>query len=153
MRKYINKYRMDMERDYYTDDPILEGDTWIRVDSIMRKRGGKVYRYDENVLVAYIPSSQKGNNILKFMAKNSIEVVRTMDYSDGWDIHFLESDLENMESILGLSTFGASIVPESIKNHKYKDQIRQEKRENRSEEEKERFRLLGEKLRESRENK
>ena len=153
MRSYIGKYRIGMERDYYTDDPIIGSMTWIRVGSVMRKRGGKVYRYNPDTLVAYIPSVQKSNNILKSMKDQSIEVLYIEEYSDGKDIHFKESDIPRLESILGLSTYGASISPESIKNHKFKDEIREEKRENRTEEEKERFRLLGEKLRASIENK
>ena len=150
MRKYINKYRIDMERDYFTDNPILGGSTWIRVDSVMRKRGGKVYRYDEDILVAYIPSVQRGNNVLKHMAEIHVPLEDRMQYSDGWDIHFREMDLQKMETMLGLSTYGASIPPESIRNHKFKDQIRAEKKENRTDEEIEKFRLLGERLREAR---
>lgn len=69
------------------------------------------------------------------------------------DIHFQESDLQNMEVILGLIKLGAFTPPESILNHKFKDAIREEKRNNRSDEENERLRLLGEKLRGKLQNK
>lgn len=153
MRKYIGTYRIDMERDYYTDNPILEGMTWIRADSIMRKRGGKVYRFDQDTLVAYVPSVGKSNNIVAYMNENSIHIDQIEEYDDGKDIYFRECDLGLLEKILGLSTYGASAAPESIKNHKHKDQIREEKRMLRTEQENERYRLLGQKLMESRTNK
>jgi hypothetical protein len=142
-----------MERDYYTDVPVPEGETWIRIDGVMRNRGGKVYRYDENVLVAYMPSVQKGNNIIKYMETNSIAIISTIQYSDGVDIYFQESDLVNMESILGIIKSGSTIPPESIKNHKFKHKIREDRKNNRTDEENERLRLRGEKLMEHLKNK
>ncbi len=49
----------------------------------MRERGGKVHRYNSEVLVAYIPSVQKSNNIIKYMESTNIKIVHICEYSDG----------------------------------------------------------------------
>ena len=148
MNKYIGKYRVDIERDSITGNHIIGADTFLRVDSVMRKRGGKVYRYDESTLVAYIPSTTKGINVyLKMIEK--IFIVNLIEYDDGFDIYFLENDLESVADIIGVSSYGASKVPESIVNHPFKTEIQEEKRKNRTPEEIERFRLLGERLKKS----
>lgn len=149
MKKYIGKYRVDIERDCVTGEPIENGEMYIRC------KGGveKVYRYDENTLVIYVSSStDKANNIIKKMNEIGVEAVFKRYYYKEADIHIKECDLDKVSEIIGIITNGAKIHPTSIKNHPKRDEIRQEKRDSMSEDEKEKMRLKGEMLKSFRKN-
>lgn len=150
MKKYIGKYRVDIERDSITGEPVENGEMYLRC------KGGveKVYRYDDNTLVVYISSSiEKANNIVKKMSEIGVNIVFRRDYHKEADIHIKECDLDKVSEIIGIITSGAKIHPISIKNHPRRDEIRQEKRDNMSEDEKEQLRLKGEMLKSFRKNK
>jgi len=153
MDKYIGTYRVEIERDSFTGDVVKGADTFLRVDSVMAKKGGKVYRFDTNVLVAYIPVLQRARNVYGEMLDRDVQLVDFVDYSDGMDLYFVESDLVRVADLLKVSTLGASTKPDSLKNHPRRKEIQEEARNNRTPEENERLRLMGEKLMESRENK
>lgn len=151
MKKYVGKYRVDVERCSITGDEIENSNYYLRC--IGRNKGGKVYRYDENTLVVYVASSVgKGKNMIEDMKELGVEVIKTLEYADEIDIYINESDLDKVADIIGITENGAKIAPNSIKNHPRRDEIRQEKKDNWTDEEKEKYRLLGEKLKSFREN-
>ena len=157
MDKYIGKYRVDIERDI-GGDPVKEGFTYLRC--LKRNKGGKVYRINSSTLNCYVVSSiTKANSIYRDMCEAVINnydegtVLKSMDrvnikrYSGEADIVFKEDDLDLFAEFIGLSISGANISPTSIKNHPRKDEIRAEKLENMTDEEKERRRIQSERLR------
>lgn len=150
MKKYIGKYRVDIERD--TDgEPVENGELYLRC--VGRNRGGTVYRWDDETLVVYVPSSVgKANNMIEDMNESGVEILFKREYYGEADIHIRESDLDKVAETIGLTSFGAYIQPTSIRNHPKRDEIRQEKRDNMSDEEKEKMRLLGERLKSFRKN-
>lgn len=153
MDKYIGKYRVDIERDLISGDPLEDGFTYLRCVGSVGKNGGSVYRYNEDTLVAYIPSKQDSETNTLMKAKNVCEKFddvgvsyETEEYDNAMDIYFSESDLDKVWEFLSLTKNGAGIAPKSIKNHIRKDEIRQERLENMSDEERERRRISAERL-------
>lgn len=151
MNKYIGKYRVDIERCPITGDVVEETDTYLRC--VARNKGGKVYRWDENILVCYVESSvSKAKNMVEEIKERGLEVIKLVEYADEADIHFYEKDLDKIADIICITTNGAKINPRSIKNHPRKEEIRQEKYDSLSDEEKEQLRLKGEMLKSFRKN-
>lgn len=151
MNKYVGKYRVDIERCTDTGDVIEDAETYLRC--VSRNKGGKVYRWDENVLVCYVESSiSKAKNMVKQIEERNVEVIKLVEYADEADIHFYEKDLDSIADIICITTSGAKINPRSIKNHPRKEEIRQERFDSLSEEEKEQLRLKGEMLKSFRKN-
>lgn len=140
MDKYIGKYRVEIERDIDTGDPIPNGQTYLRC--VKRNADGKVYRYNEHTLVCYMCGTGKINNTIEKMDEMKLKYSVEW-YSGEADIYFEEDDLDKLVELFGLTSFGADIVPTSIKNHPRKDEIRQERLDGMSEEEKERRRARG----------
>lgn len=150
MKKYIGKYRVDIERDIY-GEPIEDGNLYLRC--VSRNKNGMVYRFDENTLVVYVPSSvSKANNMIEEMKELGVDIVFKREYYGEADIHIKEEDLDKVANIIGLTSNGAKTLPTSIKNHPRKDEIRQEKKDNMTEEEKERMKSLGDRLKSFRKN-
>ena len=146
---YINKYRVDIERDI-NGDVVDEGITYLRC--VGRGKGNKVYRYDNDTLVYYVCSKGKGNNMYKEIIDRGVSATKT-EYDGEVDIYFSEKDLELIADILCVTTTGASIVPKSIKNHPRRKEIKAEKDALLTNEEREKRRLQGERLRQIKEDK
>lgn len=159
MRKYIGKYRVDIERDLDSGDHILNGFTYLRCSGEIGSNGGKVYRYDNDTLIAYIPNKQdtkvksitRAVNVCKKFNEVGVSY-GTQEYDNAMDIYFSECDLDKVWEFLNLSKTGANIPPESIKNHPRRDEIRKEKSDNMSDEERARRKIQGKRLREYRES-
>ena len=149
MNKYVGKYRVDIERCPKTGDVIEEADTFLRC--LGRNKGGKVYRYDEEILVCYVASSlSKAKNMVKDINNLGVEIVKLVEYNNEGDIYFYEKDLDKIVDVICITTNGAKIHPRSIKNHPRRDEIRQEKLDKLSDEEKLIRKQRGEMLREYR---
>jgi len=145
MEKYIGKYRTLAERNL-NGDPLENGFTYLRC--IKRNRGGKVYRFNDDTLVVYVLGTGKSNNIIKDIKNVGVEILKVIEYDGEKDIHFKESDLDKIKDIIGLTSNGAKINPSSIRNHPRYKEIKKERFDALSDEEKEKRRLSGEKLRE-----
>lgn len=132
-----------MERDS-DGEPLKDGFTYLKC--VSPHKGAKVYRYDENTLIFYSPSKQKGNNVVIKIEDVGIEVLSTSEYDKELDIRFYEKDLDKISSIIGLTSNGAKIIPRSLKNHPRYKEIKKERFDALSDEEKEKRRLKGERL-------
>lgn len=151
MKDYVGKYRVDIERCQITGDEIEGSNYYLRC--VSGNKGGKVYRYDDNILVCYVKSSvSKARNMIKKIEDMNIEIFKLVEYADEADIYFYEKDLDKIAEIICITSNGAKIAPNSIKNHPRRDEIRQHKKDNWNDEEKEKYRLLGEKLKSFRKN-
>lgn len=150
MDSYIGKYRVLIERDN-NGDVIDKGFTYLRC--IYPFKGAIVYRFNKDTLVFYSPyGTSKTKNLLKKLDDMSIQY--EVDYMTGEStIRFAESDLDKIHKLLGVAENGAKIPPKSIKNHPRQKEIKAEKDANLTDEEREKRRLMGEKLRKARENK
>jgi len=144
MRNYIGKYSVLVERDQ-NGDYDKNGFTYLNCNK--RNRGGSVYRKDSSKLVAYIASSQKGRNMVKEIEALGIEVVNVVEYDGEYDIVFNEKDLDKLKDIFCISELSAKRLPESFKNHPRYKEIKQERFDALSDDEKESRRLKGVELR------
>ena len=129
MRKYIGKYRVLIERDLDTGEPI----EFTYINGTGGRKHTKVYRYDNDTLVIYVPTRWV-NNIVERVSE-CITVEKTVEYDGEVDIYIKEVDLHRLDHIFKFKTLGANISPESIKNHPRYKEIKKEKRDNMSEEE------------------
>ena len=136
MKRYRGKYRVLIERDDY-GDPLENGFTYLKCNK--NNRGGKIYRYDDKYLVAYVNSSITGKNMVKKILEK--DLYASVVYYDGeCDITFLESDIDKLARIFNISVLGKDMIYSSIENHPRKDEIRKNKRNNYSDEYIERMR-------------
>jgi len=142
MKKYVGQYRVDIERDIITGDHLINGQTFLRVPKAMKENGGKIYRYNENILVAYVPNKTTG---ARLYAKSieKVHLYKIVEYDDGMDLYFKEEYIREMAKIMMVSTNGSNIPPESIKNHPRRKEIREQRKANMSEEQLEIMRNRG----------
>ncbi len=113
MLQYRFKYRAVYEMDKRTGKPCEF--TFIPCKI---KKGTDIYRNNDSELLAYIPSVQIGNKLLKEYPdlfrkyrQSSCETV----------LAFNESDMEKAATILKAWTFGKNIYPGSKKNLKFQN--------------------------------
>lgn len=76
----------------------------------------RIWHYGRSKLIAYIPSLQRGHNVIKALTKNGVNVF-DCDESDGEVVFkFNASDMEQVASLMKPKTSGAKISPFSSKN-------------------------------------
>ena len=68
------------------------------------------------VLIAYIPSLQRGRNIKKELKRQKVEIFNYDESAEEVMFHFLASDIEPVATLLKARTCGANISPFSPKN-------------------------------------
>lgn len=83
--------------------------------------GNKITYYGLNesrrgVLIAYIPSRQRGRNIKKELKKQGIDIFDYDESDEEAMFHFLATDIEPVATLMKASTFGANISPWSSRN-------------------------------------
>jgi len=146
MIEYLGRYRVLCERDI--DGEVTEKDFTYLVGTGSHKNS-KIYRYDDNVLKLYVESkSSPTNRMAKAFEDNGIDIISLVDYDFEVDILFNESDIEKVCDIITCKTSGAKIQPDSIKNHTRYKEIKQERWDALSEEEREERILKGKLLQE-----
>ena len=146
MIKYLGKYRVLCERDI--DGEVVEKD-FTYLTGTGSHKNSKIYRYDNNVLKLYVEAkSNPTNRMTKLFQDNGVGIISLVDYDFEVDILFNESDIDTVCSLINCKTSGSKIVPESIKNHPRYKEIKQERWDALSEEEKEERILKGKLLRE-----
>ena len=152
MRKYIGKYRVLAERDDFGE--ITDGEFTYLIGT-GNYSDCKIYRHSDNVLKLLVigQTSAIVSNMLKKFKESKIEVVGLVDCKYEGFIMFNEKDLAKVAGIINARTSGASTKPESLRNHPNYKEIKQEKYNSLSEEQKEKLRLRGEALRDRLNNK
>lgn len=81
------------------------------------KHGNKVFYYGNSILEAYIPSLQRGNNIIKAIQQINPNIILYTQKGDSEVIfRFKYSDSDQVIPLLKPRTSGASISPFSSKN-------------------------------------
>lgn len=123
--KFKGKYRLLAELDTEKNDFPRNEKGEIDPDDIeiyiSCRNGNKISFYGLNssrrgVLIAYIPSLQRGRNIKKELKKQKIEVFNYDESASEVLFHFLASDIEPVATLMGAKTSGAKINPLSNKN-------------------------------------
>lgn len=119
MNKYVGKYRVRTKIDKENNFSENQDDTYIR-----GKNHSEVYRYGDNIIAIYFPSSIFANKFqkqfYKFLTPESqayIESEQNKDDLTGEQVFYIhEKYLNEVSDFLSLETFGAKIKPRSIKN-------------------------------------
>lgn len=76
----------------------------------------RIWHYGRSKLIAYIPSVQRGHNVVKALKKNGVNVF-DCDESDGEVVFkFNASDMDQVASLMKPKTSGAKTSPFSSKN-------------------------------------
>lgn len=76
----------------------------------------KIWHYGGSKLIAYIPSIQRGHNIIKSLKKAGVNVFDCDDSDEEVIFKFDASDIETVTSFIKPKTSGAGISPFSSKN-------------------------------------
>lgn len=76
----------------------------------------KIWHYGGSKLIAYIPSLQRGHNIIKSLKKAGVNVFDCDDSDEEVIFKFDASDIETVTSFIKPKTSGAAISPFSSKN-------------------------------------
>lgn len=126
MEKYVNKYRVQVERDIH-GEPM----EFTYLQCIGKNKGGEVRRYSDDILVAIVigKSIGKANNMFSNISKviGNDKNLKRVDYEFESDIYFSESNLDKLAEVLCVKTTGASIPARSLKNHPRYKEIKQER--------------------------
>jgi len=131
MRKYIGKYRVLIERDIITGEPM----EFTYIVGTKAYKNMKAYRFDENTIVLHVPTTHTNSIINRVSNELKIKIKKSTEYSGEIDIYIDESDLYKANSIFKFKTSGANFKPESVKNNPRYKEIKQEKRDNMTEDE------------------
>ena len=117
--KFKGKYRLLVEYNKDTNDFNRKlNDTYEDCDIyISCQHGNKVFYYGNSILEAYIPSLQRGNNILKAIKQINPNIILYTQKGDSEVIfRFKYSDSDQVIPLLKPRTSGAGISPFSSKN-------------------------------------
>lgn len=141
LQKYVGTYRVKSEYDLETNDFARNPDGSLDTNNTYIKcaNGGKIFHYGRNILECYVPSLQRGRNILKSLAiklgfhledygfpfqylsmfadleKTKIVFNITESDSECW-WQFRAKDIKLMAQYMKPQTSGAAISPFSTKN-------------------------------------
>ena len=141
LSRYIGTYRVKSEYDLDTNDFARNPDGSLDQNNTYIKcaNDAKIFHYGKNILECYVPSLQRGRNMLKGLATElgftladygtpcnynalyqdleNTKVVFDIDESDAevwW--HFQSKNIELMAKYMKPQTSGANISPFSLKN-------------------------------------
>lgn len=116
MHKYVGTYRVKAEVTSDNDFPRVEGgsiDPSFDDEYIDCKNGCRIYHWGKDILQAYIPTIQRGRNVIKDLKDIVIDVV---DNDSEILFVFKAKDIEVVAERLGAKTIGCNISPFSTKN-------------------------------------
>lgn len=101
MDKYVGQYRVIIEKDIRTGENLEN--TYIKC-----KHGGQIYRYNDNILVAYIPSTVIGKRLVEELKYKLIKY----DYGNKeYRLYFKEEYINEFAETMKASTQGKDIKP------------------------------------------
>lgn len=111
MNKYIGKYRVLCERDLETNKPINNGEnTYIKC-----KKNAQVYRYNDEVLVLYVPSRPTALYYEKCLNNACFRY----DYSDyEGQFYFYEENIDKVMEVCKPFVSGKNIKPKNKRSYK-----------------------------------
>lgn len=111
MNKYIGKYRVLCERDLRDNKPINNGENTY----IICKKKATIWRYNDEVLVLYVPSRATANYY-----KNCLEnVCCKYEYGDyEGQIYFYEKDIDRVAEVCKPYISGKNIKPKNKRSYK-----------------------------------
>lgn len=76
----------------------------------------RIWHYGRSKLIAYIPSLQRGHNVIKTLTKNGVNVFDCDESDSEVVFKFNASDMEQVASLMKPKTSGAKTSPFSSKN-------------------------------------
>lgn len=78
--------------------------------------GNKIYYYGRGTFCAYIPSVIRGNNVVKKLKEDNIQIYDVHVYDSEVEFKFKTADMDVVANLLKARTAGADISPFSLKN-------------------------------------
>lgn len=105
----INNATNDFCRD--CNDKIDEDNVYIQC-----YYNSRIWHYGRSKLIAYIPSVQRGHNVVKALKKNSVNVFDCDESDEEVVFKFNASDMDQVASLMKPKTSGAKTSPFSSKN-------------------------------------
>lgn len=105
----INQATNDFCRD--CNDKIDEDNVYIPC-----YRDSRIWHYGRSKLIAYIPSTQRGHNIIKSLNKMGVNVIEPDESDEEVVFKFNASDMDQVASLMKPKTSGAKTSPFSSKN-------------------------------------
>lgn len=118
VRNYKSVYRILPVIDNATNDFCRDCNGKIDEDNVYIPcyYNSRIWHYGRSKLIAYIPSVQRGHNVVKALKKNGVNVF-DCDESDGEVVFkFNASDMDQVASLMKPKTSGAKTSPFSSKN-------------------------------------
>lgn len=118
VRNYKSVYRILPVIDNATNDFCRDCNGKIDEDNVYIPcyYNSRIWHYGRSKLIAYIPSVQRGHNVVKALKKNGVNVF-DCDESDGEVVFkFNASDMDQVASLMKPKASGAKTSPFSSKN-------------------------------------
>lgn len=117
-KKFYGKYRILAFLDNNTNDFPRDKNGNIDTDDfyIPCKGNAMIQHYGKDILTAFIPSTIKGNRLIKMCEENNIQISDIMEGDGEIGFRFKAKDIDFVADYLGAKTLGKDIRPFSIKN-------------------------------------
>lgn len=118
VRNYKSVYRILPVIDNATNDFCRDCNGKIDEDNVYIPcyHNSRIWHYGRSKLIAYIPSVQRGHNVIKALKKNGVNVFDCDESDEEVMFKFNASDMEHVASLMKPKTSGAKTSPFSSKN-------------------------------------
>ena len=118
VRNYKSVYRILPVIDNATNDFCRDCNGKIDEDNVYIPcyYNSRIWHYGRSKLIAYIPSVQRGHNVIKALKKNGVNVFDCDESDEEVMFKFNASDMEHVASLMKPKTSGAKTSPFSSKN-------------------------------------
>lgn len=118
VRNYKSVYRILPVIDNATNDFCRDCNGKIDEDNVYIPcyYNSRIWHYGRSKLIAYIPSVQRGHNVIKALKKNGVNVFDCDESDEEVVFKFNASDMEQVASLMKPKTSGAKTSPFSSKN-------------------------------------
>lgn len=118
VRNYKSVYRILPVIDNATNDFCRDCNGKIDEDNVYIPcyYNSRIWHYGRSKLIAYIPSVQRGHNVIKALKKNGVNVFDCDESDEEVMFKFNSSDMEQVASLMKPKTSGAKTSPFSSKN-------------------------------------
>lgn len=118
VRNYKSVYRILPVIDNATNDFCRDCNGKIDDDNVYIPcyYNSRIWHYGRSKLIAYIPSVQRGHNVIKALKKNGVNVFDCDESDEEVVFKFNASDMEQVASLMKPKTSGAKTSPFSSKN-------------------------------------
>nr|DAP95947.1 MAG TPA: hypothetical protein [Caudoviricetes sp.] len=118
VRNYKSVYRILPVIDNATNDFCRDCNGKIDEDNVYIPcyYNSRIWHYGRSKLIAYIPSVQRGHNVVKALKKNGVNVFDCDESDEEVVFKFNASDMEQVASLMKPKTSGAKTSPFSSKN-------------------------------------